>query len=36
MSQWQEHMSAPHLTAYMTATEGTVAKFTLKKMTKID
>ena len=32
---WQEHMKAPHLAAYMAATEGKVAKFTLNEMTKI-
>ncbi|MEM7528233.1 MAG: putative quinol monooxygenase [Pseudomonadota bacterium] len=32
---WQTHMNAPHLAAYMTATEGAVASFTLNEMTKI-
>lgn len=33
---WQKHMAAPHLTAYMKATEGAVAEFTLHELTKID
>lgn len=33
---WQEHMNAPHLSAYMQATEGAVADFTLFEMTKLD
>jgi quinol monooxygenase YgiN len=33
---WQEHMNAPHLAAYMAATEGAVAQFTLNEMTQID
>ncbi len=32
---WQIHMNAPHLAAYMTATEGAVAEFTLNEMTVI-
>jgi len=32
---WQTHMSAPHLAAYMEATEGAVAEFTLNEMTII-
>ncbi|WP_299480885.1 putative quinol monooxygenase [uncultured Roseibium sp.] len=32
---WQTHMSAPHLAAYMEATEGAVADFTLNEMTVI-
>ncbi|KZM48739.1 putative quinol monooxygenase [Labrenzia sp. OB1] len=32
---WQEHMTAPHLAAYMAATEGAVADFTLNEMTQI-
>ena len=32
---WQAHMEAPHLAAYMEATDGLVAKFTLHEMTKI-
>ncbi|WP_305984173.1 putative quinol monooxygenase [Roseibium sp. MMSF_3544] len=32
---WQTHMSAPHLAAYMTATEGAVAEFTLNEMSVI-
>jgi len=33
---WQEHMNAPHLAAYLAATEGAVAQFTLNEMTRID
>ena len=33
---WQQHMSAPHLAAYMAATEGAVSNFALNEMTKID
>ena len=32
---WQTHMNAPHLAAYMAATEGAVAEFTLNEMTVI-
>ena len=32
---WQAHMSAAHLAAYMAATEGAVAEFTLNEMTRI-
>lgn len=32
---WQQHMSAPHLAAYMSATEGAVETFTLNEMSKI-
>jgi quinol monooxygenase YgiN len=32
---WQVHMNAPHLAAYMDATEGAVAEFTLNEMTVI-
>ena len=32
---WQTHMNAPHLAAYMKATEGAVETFTLSEMTKI-
>ena len=32
---WQAHMSAQHLAAYLEATEGAVAEFTLNEMTKI-
>ncbi|MEM9060491.1 MAG: putative quinol monooxygenase [Pseudomonadota bacterium] len=31
---WQTHMNAPHLAAYMAATEGAVANFVLNEMTK--
>ena len=33
--QWQTHMNAPHLAAYMNATQGAVAEFTLYEMTQI-
>jgi len=32
---WQTHMNAPHLAAYMKATEGAVADFTLNEMSLI-
>ncbi len=32
---WQTHMSAPHLAAYMAATEGAVEKFWLHELTQI-
>ena len=32
---WQIHMNAPHLAAYMEATEGAVAEFTLNEMSRI-
>lgn len=32
---WQSHMNAPHLAAYMEATEGAVAEFTLNEMSVI-
>ncbi|MEM1144815.1 MAG: putative quinol monooxygenase [Pseudomonadota bacterium] len=32
---WQTHMNAPHLAAYMQATEGAIAEFTLNEMTQI-
>jgi len=32
---WQVHMSAPHLGAYLAATEGAVAEFTLHEMSRI-
>lgn len=32
---WQNHMAAPHLAAYMAATEGAVEDFTLNEMTKV-
>ncbi|MEM8570469.1 MAG: putative quinol monooxygenase [Pseudomonadota bacterium] len=31
---WQTHMNAPHLAAYMEATEGAVTNFVLNEMTK--
>ncbi|MEM9224059.1 MAG: putative quinol monooxygenase [Pseudomonadota bacterium] len=33
---WQTHMNAPHLAAYMAATDGAVESFTLAEMTKLD
>ena len=32
---WQAHMNSPHLAAYMAATEGAVAEFTLNEMTQV-
>ena len=32
---WQTHMNAPHLAAYMAATDGAVSNFVLNEMTKI-
>lgn len=32
---WQKHMGAPHLAAYMAATDGAVDSFTLNEMTHI-
>ncbi|MEP3889471.1 MAG: putative quinol monooxygenase [Hellea sp.] len=32
---WQEHMKAPHLAAYMAATDGAVDKFWLHELTYI-
>lgn len=32
---WRTHMNAPHLAAYMAATEGAVDAFTLNEMTKV-
>lgn len=32
---WQTHMSAQHLSDYMSATEGAVADFTLNEMTHV-
>ena len=32
---WQTHMNAPHLAAYMAATEGAVTNFVLNEMSKI-
>lgn len=32
---WQAHMNAPHLAAYMEATDGAVAEFTLHEMRQI-
>ena len=32
---WQTHMNAPHLAAYMEATDDAVAEFTLNEMTQI-
>lgn len=32
---WQTHMNAPHLAAYMAATDGAVEAFTLNEMTNV-
>ena len=32
---WQSHMNAPHMAAYMAATAGAIAEFTLDEMTHI-
>lgn len=32
---WQAHMAAPHLAAYMAATEDAVSEFTLSEMTQL-
>lgn len=32
---WQAHMNAPHLSAYIDATEGAVAEFTIREMSPI-
>lgn len=32
---WQTHMNAPHLSAYVKATEGAVEKFWIHELTKI-
>jgi quinol monooxygenase YgiN len=32
---WQEHMQAPHLAAYLEATDGAVAEFTVHELTRI-
>lgn len=32
---WQTHMNAPHLAAYMKATDGAVEKFWIHEMTQI-
>ena len=32
---WQEHMKAPHLAAYLQATEGAVANFVVNEMTLV-
>ncbi len=32
---WQTHMNAPHLAAYMQATDGAVAEFSLSEKTQI-
>ncbi|KLN60815.1 antibiotic biosynthesis monooxygenase [Kiloniella spongiae] len=32
---WQTHMSAPHLAAYLAATDGAVENFTLHEMSQI-
>ncbi len=32
---WQTHMNAPHLVAYMSATDGAVESFALNEMSKV-
>ena len=32
---WQTHMNAPHLAAYLRATDGAVTQFTLNEMTNL-
>lgn len=32
---WQVHMKAPHLAAYLAATEGAVTEFTLHEMSQV-
>jgi quinol monooxygenase YgiN len=32
---WQEHMQAPHLAAYLEATDGAVSEFTVHELTPI-
>ena len=32
---WQNHMNAPHIAAYLAATDGAVDAFTLNEMTKV-
>ncbi|MCK0143618.1 putative quinol monooxygenase [Aliiroseovarius sp. F20344] len=32
---WQTHMNAPHLKAYMDATDGAVTQFVLNEMSKV-
>ncbi|WP_291992002.1 putative quinol monooxygenase [Candidatus Accumulibacter sp. ACC003] len=32
---WQTHMNAPHIAAFMKATDGAIAEFTLNEMTHI-
>jgi len=32
---WQQHMGAPHLAAYLTATEGAISNFVRNEMTRI-
>ena len=33
---WQAHMNAPHLAAYMAATDGAVEQFSVNEMSQID
>lgn len=33
---WQQHMNAPHLSAYVSATEGAVENFTVLEMQKLE
>ena len=32
---WQAHMNAPHLAAYIKATDGAVAEFTVNEMSRV-
>ena len=32
---WQAHMNAPHLAAFLAATDGAIATFTLHEMTQV-
>ena len=33
---WQMHMNAPHLAAYVVATDGAIESFTLNEMTRVE
>lgn len=35
-AQWQTHMQAAHIAAYVTATEGAVAEVSLSELTRFD
>ena len=32
---WQDHMNAPHLAAFLAATDGAIAEFTVAEMTHV-